>query len=370
MVSTKTTFIVVSIAFAQLNATVVASPLDEGIRQFNSKRYEMAIGHLERAASKSPNDASVRYYLAGCYVHLRRHEEAARSYQACYTLDPFGPLSGYCRRALMAYGRSIPSDAEQAAMAKPFKQPEKIASRGHSHNSPEHLEQAVDVLRRQTMSEKNRQKSQGETMASNLLDSSKGAARKIIEDAESEVRAILEAPLPALSYSLNPVLAQQAKEMEMARRQELVATIRKKANEDSARIIGDARDRSEKYRQFSADRQNALDEVADSLESQMTSSRLKDRVKMQAAGSGLYVRNFEVAPSPSPPVRPSVARIYPHENPALPDEVKPTPVGEGAGDRQKLPVAIGGTGPEKTVSGKVLGPGINDGGKTDFSLPK
>lgn len=363
-VSSKATLIALSIALVQLGSSAFATPGDEGIRQFHAKRYEMAVGHLERAASKNPNDPSIRYYIAGCYVHLNRHEEAARAYQTCYRLDPFGPLSGYCRRALIAYGRSIPVESEQAAMSKPFRQPEKIVNKLHQHNSPKHLEQAVDVLRRQTTAEKNRQKSQGDTLASNLIDSSKGTARKILDDAEAEIRAILEAPLPAMAYSANPYAAQQSKDIEMARRQELVATIRRKSEEDAARVVGDARDRSQKYKQFSADRQTALDEVADSLESQMTSSRLKDRVKMQAAGSGLYVRNFEVAPSPSPAVRPSVARIYPHENPTLPDEVKPDAVGENAGDRKKLPVSADIAPAEKSVSGKVLGPVNIDGGST------
>ncbi len=100
-----------------------------------------------------------RYYLAGCYVHLNRHEEAQREYDMSYRLDPFGPVSGYCRRALLGYGKSIPGELEIAALGKPTAVAAKPSEVGTiHHNAPHHLTKAVDTIRRQADFEKGRYK--------------------------------------------------------------------------------------------------------------------------------------------------------------------------------------------------------------------
>ncbi len=350
-------------------ATALYSPLDEGVRQFHARRYAMALGPLERAVSRAPHNAMCRYYLAGCYVHLNRHEEAQREYDMSYRLDPFGPVSGYCRRALLGYGKSVPADSEIAALGRPGAVVAKPADTGSfQHNAPHHLNKAVDTIRRQADFEKGRHKQTSDTFASNAMRTGEGSARKILDDADNEIRAIMDAPLVVAGGGANWALQQHAKELELQRRQQLASEIRKRAENDAARVRAEANDRSQKYRQYSQDRQAALDEVADSLESQLSSSRLKDRVKMRAEGTGLYVRNFGVVPSPSPEVHNSVARIRPHEIPHLPDQPAGEPPAESTAERDKLPsgASAGDNGklpagvttaprvPEHSVSGKVL----------------
>lgn len=350
------------------SATIAYTPLEEGIRQFQARRYSMALGPLERAVSKAPQNAMCRYYLAGCYVHLARHEDAMREYDMAYRLDPFGPVSGYCRRALLGYGRSIPSESELAALGKPVLHSPKRHKDTIQHNVPEHLDKAIDTIRRQADYEKGRHKSASDTFAGNAIKTGEGSARKILDDADAECRAILEAPLVvAGGYRNDPSTVEQAKRLEMERRQALVAEIRKKAEGDAARIRGEAQDRAQKFKQYSQDRQSALDEVADSLESQLSTSRLKDRVKMRAEGTGLYIRNFGVVPSPSPEVHNSVARIRPRELPSIPDaapsdqagekqdEPPKSPEAQSAGDAGKLsPEKAPPQPPQRTVRGKVL----------------
>lgn len=349
-------------------AAVLYSPLDEGIRQFHARRYAMALGPLERAVSKAPHNAMCRYYLAGCYVHLNRHEDAQREYDMSYRLDPFGPVSGYCRRALLGYGRSVPADSDLADLKRPIASVVRASSSKFQYNSTHSLNKAVDTIRRQADFEKGRHKQTSDTFANNAIRTGEGTARKILDDADNEIRAIMDAPLIVAGGGANWTLQQHAKELELQRRQQLASEIRKKAENDAHRIRAEAQDRSQKYRQYSQDRQAALDEVADSLESQLSSSRLKDRVKMRAEGTGLYVRNFGVVPSPSPEVHNSVARIRPREIPQQPDRPGSEPegekagepdklsTGEGAGDNGKLP--NGATTPprvpEHSVSGKVL----------------
>jgi hypothetical protein len=350
-------------------ATAIYTPLDEGIRQFHARRYAMALGPLERAVSKAPQSAMCRYYLANCYVHLSRHEEAQREYDMSYRLDPFGPVSGYCRRALIGYGRSVPADSEIAAIGKPVALATRPPEAGTiQHNSPHHLTKAVDTIRRQADFEKGRHKQASEIFAGNAMKTGEGTARKILIDADNEVRSIMEAPIAVAVRGANYEMIQTVRDLEMQRRRALCDEIRKKAENDAHRIRTEAQERSQKFRQYSQDRQAALDEVADSLESQLSSSRLKDRVKMRAEGTGLYVRNFGVVPSPSPEVHNSVARIRPHEYPQLPDqpasektaesagERDNLPSGESAGDNGKLPsgVTTPPRVPEHSVSGKVL----------------
>jgi ribosome-associated translation inhibitor RaiA len=349
-------------------ATALYSPLDEGVRQFHARRYAMALGPLERAVSKAPHNAMCRYYLAGCYVHLNRHEDAQREYDMSYRLDPFGPVSGYCRRALLGYGKSVPSDSDLAELKRPIASVTRPATGTFQYNSTHSINKAVDTIRRQADFEKGRHKQTSDTFASNAMRTGEGAARKILDDADNEIRGIMDAPLVVAGGAANWALQQHAKELELQRRQQLASEIRKRAENDAARIRAEANDRSQKYKQYSQDRQAALDEVADSLESQLSSSRLKDRVKMRAEGTGLYVRNFGVVPSPSPEVHQSVARIRPHENPRPADEPIPEPTSDKAGGTDKLPSAesAGDNGklptgettapkvPEHSVRGKVL----------------
>jgi hypothetical protein len=330
----------------------------------------LALGPLERAVYKAPHNAMCRYYLAGCYVHLNRHEEAQREYDMSYRLDPFGPVSGYCRRALIGYGKSIPTESEIAASGKSTAVTVKPSEAGTiRHNAPHHLTKAVDTIRRQADFEKGRHKVASETFSSNAVRTGEGTARKLLIDADNEIKNIMEAPLFVAGRGASYEIIQSARDLEMQRRRALCDEIRKKAENDALRIRTEAQERSNQFKQYSQDRQTALDEVADSLESQLSSSRLKDRVKMRAEGTGLYVRNFGVVPSPSPEVHNSVARIRPHENPQLPDAAPTEPTSEKAGEPGKLPVGesaadngklpTGETvppagGPQHTVRGKVL----------------
>jgi tetratricopeptide (TPR) repeat protein len=356
------------LSFAQVlpvSASAMYTPLEEGMRQFHARRYSMALGPLERAVSKAPHNATSRYYLANCYVHLNRHEDAQREYDAAYRLDPFGPVSGYCRRALLGYGMAVPGDSELAALGKPVpaRTVAKLPSDTISHNAPQHLNRAVDTIRRQADFEKGRHKQAADVFGNNVIRTGEGTARKILDDADAECKSIMDAPLVvAGGYRNDPFLNEQAKQLEIQRRQALVAEIRKKAENDANRIRTEAQERSQSYKKYSQDRQDALDEVADSLESQLSTSRLKDRVKMRAEGTGLYVRNFGVVPSPSPEVHNSVARIRPHQYPQLPDvpesgESSGSPSGQSAGENGKLPTDTGVPAkgePEHSVSGKVL----------------
>lgn len=341
------------------SATAVYSPLDEGVRQFHARRYAMALGPLERAVHKAPHSAMCRYYLANCYVHLNRHEEAQREYDMSYRLDPFGPVSGYCRRALIGYGRSIPGDSEIAALGRPVALATRPPEAGTiQHNSPHHLTKAVDTIRRQADFEKGRHKSASETFSSNAVRTGEGTARKILDDADSEIKGIMEAPIAIAARGANFEMIQMARELEMQRRRALCDEIRKKAEGDAARIRAEAQDRSSKFKKYADDRQAALDEVADSLESQLSSSRLKDRVKMRAEGTGLYVRNFGIVPSPSPEVHNSVARIHPHENPHPADEPAPEPTSDKAGGADKLPSADGAGDNGKLPAGETTPPRV------------
>lgn len=373
--------IVLSSAFAlwqAVPASAATTVLQDGIRQFQAGRWVLAQGPLERAVSKNPRDLTAHYYLANCYVHLKRHEDAIREFNTAYSLDPYGPLSGYCRRALVGYGRQIPGDmtamgnppgavsVPRAIASLPVAQIPTMSSNGATpqYNSNDSISKAVDTIRKQADVEKGRHKTNSDVFGADAAKTGEGSARRIIEDADDECRRIMEAPLPNILGGIGSSMAME-QQRELERRQRLCEEIRKKAANDAARARAEAADRTQKFQQFSRDRQAALDEVAGSLESQLVSSRIKDRVKLRAEGTGLYVRNFGVLSTPAPDVHNSVARIHPRE-PV--DNREPIVEGDGGGDADKLQgpegESAGETGkltptvppapPQRNVSGKVL----------------
>lgn len=325
------------VLFVALPSFAAAGTLNEGLRQFSAGRYTAAAGHFEHLTMRRPNDPMARYYLASCYVHLNRHEDAIREYENCFRIDPFGPVSGYCRQALLAYGRPLPSDIEKNAM----RQPQQVASAlPDDRTSNPLVSQAVTNIRRQATQEKGRHRDNAESMAVHVQSATESQIRRIRDEANRRVKEILETPLVP-NYRLGMGIGLAALEQERQRRDAEVAQIRAKAEEDCRRVQTDAEDQAQRYRRHAQDRQASLDETAESLESQIASTRPKDKVRLRAEGTGLYVRYYGTSSSPAPEVRNSVVRIRRHG-----DEPPAADVQDGEAPKEPMPV--------KSVSGTVL----------------
>lgn len=331
------------------------SAMDEGMRHFSAGRYTFAVGHFERMAIKSPTDPMSRYYLATCYVYLNRHDEAIVEYENCYRLDPFGPVSGYCRQALLAYGRGIPTDAERAALTKPPSALSRVpVSPAAVKNT---VNQAVSTIRRQTHSEKSRHRSDEEVSIIHARRVCESVIRRIRDDADRKIREIVETPL-----NPNGQFGLFSYELERQRREALIASIRQKADADIRKMQDDTEDKIRNHKVHSQTQQGALDEVADSLESQIATSNLKDRVRLRAEGTGLYVRYYGKTDGPIPPARGAVVRFTRHPSAQMQNDSEPRSV--STQDEGDAPVPSRGLlpsdetsrpgEPEKSVSGTLL----------------
>ncbi len=280
-----------------------------GLSQFKARNYGFAEKYFEQAAKQNPSDAMSRYYLANCLVHLKRHKEAMKQYQMCYQLEPYGVVSGFCRRALLAY--NVPLESPRlAVLPSASKRP---AEQPPGENSKQ-FDSALMMIRRQAEMEKSRNRDYADDLAKNVVESGKVKARRIKARAEDEIRYLYSggpyaddrgtvrgqmAPI----WRLRPVDQQYVKDQ--------ADQIRKEA-EDRAKVEEQlSEEKSKEYKSWSQNRQDTLDQVADNLESQLKGKTVEEGVKLNPVGTGLYVRNY-VSPkgrSKYADARPSVVRF-------------------------------------------------------------
>lgn len=308
--------------------TAVASiaemdPFDEGVRHFNACRFTHAANSFEEALLRRPKDPYIHYYLANALVHMRNHDRAAKHFQHCYQLDPFGPVSGYCRQALKLYRKPIPADPDVFTNV-PSKPPANVAPVAPSIGTLRMVEQ-------QAQAEKLRHKDYAESMAMGIRGGAENKARQIREDGELAAKKILHEPVPIVGSGFHPIGF-------LEDRRERAEQVRKQAEENARRVREMAEDQVAEYKTWSEQKEKSLDEAAVSLQSQLKSSPVAGSVKLKPVGTSLFVRNYESSNpgKPAPDVRNSIVRIVP------------------SGSAQEQTDAPAPPGPEKSVSGSIL----------------
>lgn len=271
---------------------------DEGMKHASAGRHEYAAFYLRQAAHDEPNNPYVHYYLANSLVYLHKHDEAVREYMASYRLDPFGPVSGYCRRALMAYKTKLP-DVDFNSPPSSIVPPPPI-----SHENEE-IVSAIDLIRRQAEEEKRKHRHSSDAFSIQAQRTSNWQARKIEEDARARIDDIYSSAASARIY--NPFA--HSPEALQARADE----VRRQASEDAKLMRQRAEERIEDYKRVAKDREDLLDESAANLEGQLHTKALAGGSRLSGMGTGLYVRSYDrtVPKSNYPEAHESVARIRP-----------------------------------------------------------
>ena len=95
------------------------SVLEQGIKEFNAKRYHHAQEVFEKAISMNPRSAEAYANLAGTLLMLKDKQSAQECFKACYALHPFGKLGEYAREQILklvqedAYAKTDPQDSPQ-----------------------------------------------------------------------------------------------------------------------------------------------------------------------------------------------------------------------------------------------------------------
>lgn len=288
-----------------------ASGLDgekaEGLEHLTAGRYQHAETCLRQVAEVQPGDPAVHYYLANALVHLGKHKEAIREYQTSYKLDPYGTVSGYCRKALEAYRADIPaatvaSGAGKSAVGSTF------AAVIHEYGTtPGPMNDAIGKIRQEAESEKGRHKQFADSLSAAAMKTGELQAGQIQEAAKDEIDRIYNpAPVMIGRAAYNPLMF--TPEMQKAKADE----VRKNADEASRLARMRAEERADIYKRWTQDRAYVLDETAANLENQLHARNLPGTPRLAATGTGLYVRNYAPPehPYPYPEPHAGIVRIH------------------------------------------------------------
>ena len=300
-------FLTPSTAFA---ATVsnASKPQDNGQKYFaqaqillRNGNYKQAEIELRRCVAERSDVALSHYYLANTLVHLQRHDEAIEEFRRSYKLDPYGPTSGYCRKALITYGQKSPADESPVEADGEM---EAVTAIEH-YNKSSKTEKKPDSARIVVMkSQAEREKLRHQEFADSLVKSANligdVEAREIRNRAKEDVDNIING-------AQNLIPARQMMQAERA------TQIRKNAEEMEVIVKDRAAKRSQQYSQWSKEKGELLDETVSNIQNQLKSKTLPGTPKLNEIGTDLFVRNYEQS-STSASARPALVKVNSDNN--------------------------------------------------------
>jgi tetratricopeptide (TPR) repeat protein len=272
----------------------------EGLTHLAASRYQTAEVYLKQAIRENNADCLAHYYLANTLVHLNKHQEAIKQYQASYKLDSYGPVSGYCRRALSLYHAEIPGEGSASGA--------QIASKPLAETSSDlgvgEVSGAIDKIRHEAQEQKERHHHFADTMSAAAFKSGEQQANLIQEEAKEEIDRIFNPPM-ILNGRMNPLMFNP--ELQKAKAEE----VRRNADEAAQLARNRAAQKASTFKQWSENNASVLDDSAASLERQLHDRNLPGTPRLSTIGTGLYVRNYASSDEPSPYPEPhaGIARI-------------------------------------------------------------
>jgi tetratricopeptide (TPR) repeat protein len=284
-------FLTQSTAFA---ATVsnAARPQESGQKYFEQAQillrngnYKQAEIELRKSISERSDVALSHYYLANTLVHLQRHDEAIEEFKRSYKLDPYGPTSGYCRKALMTYGRKSPADETPIATDGELDAVTAIKHYSKSSKGEKNPDSArITAIKNQAEREKLRHQEFADSLvkSANLIGDVE--AREIRNRAKVDVDNIING-------AQNLIPANQMIQAERA------TQIRKNAEEMEIIVKDRAAKRSQQYSQWSKEKGELLDETVSNIQNQLYTKSLPGTPKLNEIGTDLFVRNYGQSPT-------------------------------------------------------------------------
>lgn len=305
---------IISAFFLQGAAFAHGPEIESGLQHMKAGNYGLAARLFHKAARKNPNDAIARYHLANSFVYLKRHEDAMTEYRRSYMLDPYSVVSGYCRKALLAYQSALPVPAVTKAKGKASIAAAKTTQAPPVNVRSDRENDAVAMIRRQAAIEKVRHHDYASSLSENAIKAGDVRIKRIRDAAEEEIDLLYRygPMLPAGSIMKRvgrPYNTLTPYEQKMVDNQ--VAQIRRKADQDIKDEQSSAEEHSSKIKRWSEERKESLDSVADNLESQLTAKSSPSGIKLAPEGTGLYVRNYQLTKKKRniPDARYSMARF-------------------------------------------------------------
>jgi tetratricopeptide (TPR) repeat protein len=275
--------------------------LTKAIHLYQQNFFKESELYLRQAIAEIPSNADAHYYLANALVHLNRHDEAIEEFKRTYRLDPFGPTSGYCRKALKAY-------ADKQAAAKTadddggeiLDATSSLMRYAQKESGKTDSDTKLVNLRAQAEREKIRHQQAADSYGRAMRSTGDGEALTIRQNARDDIDRILHGTRGGLPWVQQAAEARAAEVQHNADELERIA--RERAGEKAA-----------EYKSVSKAKGKSLDETVNNLEHQLITKTLPGTPSLKHDGTDLFVRSYSPSTqkSPYPDAHAAVARINP-----------------------------------------------------------
>ncbi len=307
-----------------VNAVSAMSIYEKAMEKYRAGLYQQAANDFSEATQHEPSKQIYHYLLANCLVHLDEHARAAEEYRLAYLLEPSSSTGDLCRQALSAYKKPVPEQAAQNL------------SRVRAADSLE-LDKVKALIRKQANFEKDKHDLSSVRSERNIKASVDEELRRIDQWMQTEIQKLND----PIDYHPTPHPNRLLRLPELLKENE--DEIRATAKAEKEQILKKANERAQVYESLRKGREALLDETAGNLQSQLDQPAGPSGVKLQAHGTGLYVRYYGAAgTSKLPETHQATARIQ--------DAASVEPV--AADQQQSSGKFLGDTA--KDVKGKVV----------------
>ena len=259
------------------SAAPPVSLLSTGIAFYEKHDYAKAADSLRKAVNSDPYNAISHYYLANSYLQLGDRKNAASEYFTCFDLDPFGQAGQYSRDALKQLGGASVSGGSSAANP----------GGGLQQTAPDSgasIRNAVGSIGRQTTEKGKFNQASSQICARLVSDNATIYATRVSQSAEELVAELRESHRGHLPEGVEDELQE----------------IRQKALFKAAWIREDAQRQANRRIALAKNRSELVENSATNLMSLIAENPQAGHVKLKAAGTNLYVRNYAMDPLPKP----------------------------------------------------------------------
>lgn len=255
--------------------------MEKGQRYSASGQYAQAEDCFRQSAVEHPRDPYVHYYLANVLVYLKKHPQAMEEYNLAFRLDPYGPVSGYCRKALVTYRMHGAAPMAEPETNEPISAAERLGIRLPEENDRGSV---VKVIRTQAEREKKRHRQFAESIAATMVRGGETRAQIIERNAHDAINDALNSPVRYRPFE-NPFMAIENRRLQ-------IEQMRKEAEEAAKHERTVAAEKSDSYKKWSLEHEFSLDEIASNLEAQMLTKTLPGSARLRPEGTGLFVRYY------------------------------------------------------------------------------
>ena len=245
---------------------------------YYKKDYSKALVLFKKATSAEPYNAEIHYYLANCHIFLNDGDNAMKEYSLCFDLEPLSSFGQYSRQALLAFGKKFKGFTANSNSGKKRVAPD----------DPQSVKQALALIKTQTCEREKLHHDRAESAARVAVDAGEERNQRINRAAEE-----LADDLTPKDRAPSAVLQEELHE------------IQQRAVFEGLRAKLNAQKEATRHMTAAAERSTHIETSAGSLLSLISEKPRVGHVKMKAAGTNLYVRNYDF--EPAPPLEPLTA---------------------------------------------------------------